>query len=348
MSNKVVTRNSSVELFRILATFLVLIVHFNGWFVGGMPVKLTTFDYQNIGQALIEAASCTCVNCFLVITGWYGLKFKWKHVWTIWSILVWIYVPFYIIESIINDDFSILRLIFKMIALVEESYYVQCYLMLLFLSPILNSFIKRFGKKILPYTLAFLAIEIIFDWILGNKCLAFGNGYMLTHFIFMYLLGQTAFLYRDRIHEIFNQQKGIMIYILGILLITSMYIVIPADRAFAYSNPLNIIMSFALFFLFERKTFHSHLVNWIGASTLAVYMAHVTPPVINILQKWDVFVLTNYSYTMYLLIISATILGVFTVSILYDKIRIMIFKKPGIYICNRLSLKLKKYSLGDE
>lgn len=27
-------RNSSVELFRIIATFLVLIVHFNGWFVG--------------------------------------------------------------------------------------------------------------------------------------------------------------------------------------------------------------------------------------------------------------------------------------------------------------------------
>lgn len=29
-------RNSSIELFRILATFLVLIVHWNGWFVGGI------------------------------------------------------------------------------------------------------------------------------------------------------------------------------------------------------------------------------------------------------------------------------------------------------------------------
>lgn len=33
-------RNSSIELFRILATFLVLIVHWNGWFVGGMPEKV--------------------------------------------------------------------------------------------------------------------------------------------------------------------------------------------------------------------------------------------------------------------------------------------------------------------
>ena len=39
MTNLVVKkqRNSSVELFRILATFLVLIVHLNGWLLGGTP-----------------------------------------------------------------------------------------------------------------------------------------------------------------------------------------------------------------------------------------------------------------------------------------------------------------------
>ena len=38
-------RNSSVELYRIIATLTVLIVHFNGWFVGGMPEK---FDWGNL------------------------------------------------------------------------------------------------------------------------------------------------------------------------------------------------------------------------------------------------------------------------------------------------------------
>lgn len=35
-SNKPISksRNSNIELFRIVATLLVLIVHFNGWFVG--------------------------------------------------------------------------------------------------------------------------------------------------------------------------------------------------------------------------------------------------------------------------------------------------------------------------
>lgn len=140
-------RNSSVEVFRITATFLVLIVHFNGWFVGGKPERLENFDVYPISQAGIEALSCTCVNCFLVITGWYGLRFKWVHVWNIWTILVWIYVPLYIVSSLLGNDFSIKIFILKTLAITQESYYVQCYLMLLFLSPILNSFIQRFGKK---------------------------------------------------------------------------------------------------------------------------------------------------------------------------------------------------------
>ena len=36
-------RNSSIEIYRIIATFAVLIFHFNGWLVGGMPKHFGTF-----------------------------------------------------------------------------------------------------------------------------------------------------------------------------------------------------------------------------------------------------------------------------------------------------------------
>lgn len=201
-------RNSSVELFRIIATFMVLIVHFNGWFIGGMPNKLTSLNIPTVSQALIESLSATCVNCFLVITGWYGLKFKWKHVITIWSILVSIYIPCYLLTVIYQGNFSIVTFLIKLFAFGQESYYVQCYLMLLFLSPILNAFIKKYGKRILPYSLAFWAIEIVFDWILKNRCLSFGHGYELTHFILMYILGQTAFMYKETVQNYITSQKG--------------------------------------------------------------------------------------------------------------------------------------------
>lgn len=53
-------RNSSIELYRIIATFTVLIVHFNGWFVDGMRgfVILLTFlfcvAYQKICESMVN------------------------------------------------------------------------------------------------------------------------------------------------------------------------------------------------------------------------------------------------------------------------------------------------------
>lgn len=337
-------RNSSVEIFRIIATFLVLIVHFNGWFLG-MPSKFAGLSLFTISQDVIESVSCICVNCFLVITGWYGLSFKWKHVWTIWSILVWIYVPFYILNYYITGNFSIWGFVMSIIALGRESYYVQCYLMLLFLSPVLNEFIKTFGRKILPYTLAFWTIEIIFDWILQNKCLGFGNGYELTHFILMYILGQTAFLYKEDIRKYYKTKYCILSLILGVILISNMYLFLSSKYCFDYSNPINIIMSFSLFFIFERKTFHNKAINWIASSTLAVYIIHVTPPLINVLREWDNYVLEAYTYISYLGIMSLTIIVVFIIGIYYDKIRLLFLSKICKNICNWLSSKTDKYSL---
>lgn len=337
-------RNSSVELFRIIATFLVLIVHFNGWFVD-MPSSFEGFTVINISQAFIEALSCTCVNCFLVITGWYGLKFKWKHVWTIWSILVFIYVPCYLVTAIYHHEISFVSLMMNIIAIGKESYYVQCYLMLLVLSPVLNSFISKYGGRILPYTLALWLIEFLFDWILKNQCLAFGHGYMLTHFILMYLLGQTAQLYQQEVSRYLTTERCLFVYILGSLLLTAMYFVIPKDTTFAYSNPLNVIMSFALFFIFERRNFTNKTINWISSSTLAVYILHCTPPIINVLLKWDNYAFVNYSYPHYLLCMLITIIAVFSICVTYDKIRCLFMPRIGESVCKWLSSKTSKYSL---
>lgn len=338
-------RNSSVELFRIIATFLVLIVHFNGWFVGGMPEKLVIFSLFRVSQAFIEALSCICVNCVLVITGWYGLKFKWKHVWTIWSVLVFIYVPAYIWQVYLEGNFSIVTLAMKFFALGQESYYVQCYLMLMFLSPILNVFIRSVNKKILPYSIAFWGIEIVFDWLLHNQYLGFGYGYMLTHFIFLYILGQTARLFKNDILSFVTTKLLLLTYLIGIIVLVAENIVISSDKVFAYSNPVNIIMTFSLFLLFERKFFYNNFVNQIGKSTLAVYIIHITYPLIVILQQIDSKILEEYPYWQYICIISVVIIAVFSAGIIYDRLRILVMNPIGDKVCSWMSSKVLKYSI---
>ncbi len=279
-------RNSSIETFRILATFLVLIVHFNGWFVG-MPVS---FDSSNIclssvSQALIEGFSVVCVNCFILISGYFGVKLKLKSIWNIWILLVSIYVPFYIAESIISHQFAIGPFLRCFVALDRESYYVQCYLFLIFLSPVLNLFVDKFKHKATSYVLAFALIAFIIDCISGNKCLAFGNGYQMTHFILMYLVGRMLFFNRDSMLKM-KRITYVTVYVACSLLIGILYMA-GVDWALYYTNPVNIIASSSLFIVFLYKTYSNQFVNSIAKSTFAVYIIHTTPPLTPYLMHID-------------------------------------------------------------
>ena len=208
---------------------------------------------------------------------------------------------------------------------------------------VLSAFIKKYGKRILPYSLAFWAIEIVFDWILKNRCLSFGHGYELTHFILMYILGQTAFMYKETVQNYITSQKGIAIYLIGAIVVTIGYIIIPAEISFAYSNPMNVVMSFALFIAFERYIFYNKFINILGKGTLTVYILHITSPAYNLLTKWDNYVFLHYSYANWLTIIFATIIIVFTCGIIYDRIRSILTSSINRCLTDWLNAKTNKY-----
>ena len=195
-------RNSGVELFRILATLLVLVVHLNGWMVGGIA---DSFDESTpvcirIGQHVIWSLSLCCVNCFLVISGWFGVKLKFTTLYRLWILIVSVYVPFYIANVIITPhDFSIWFLLQSILVFPRESYFVQNYIMLLFLSPVLNSFIDKYNGQITKWVKALFIIEFTMESVFANKCLFIEKGYSLFHFVVMYMLGRVAFINKEKL-----------------------------------------------------------------------------------------------------------------------------------------------------
>lgn len=77
MGNK--GRDSNIELLRVIAMFLVLIVH-SDFFSLGAPSKL---DIQNnfLDSSLrvfFQSLSIACVDIFVVISGWFGIRPKVK------------------------------------------------------------------------------------------------------------------------------------------------------------------------------------------------------------------------------------------------------------------------------
>lgn len=330
-------RNSSVELFRILATFLVLIAHLNGWMAGGLVEwnDVNIPSIHKVSQLIIASLCAVCVNCFLIISGWFGLNLKFSSVWKMWLLLFSIYVPFYLISCIFGDtEFSVPVFCMKLLAFPCENYFVQNYLMLLFISPVLNAFIEKHKDHLTIYTLTLLGVEVIMESVFQNKCLHIEDGYSLFHFVTMYMLARTAFMHREKIMKILKQW-----WIMGYFVCAAMVCLLqfsPYKHTWAYSNPVVIVESFMLFFPFLYITFYSKLINWLAGGAFAVYIIQVTNPVFENLFIFDQYVLGHFSYTTYLLLMLLFCILFFAVCIVYNEVmhRILIplMKPLGNYI----------------
>ena len=315
-------RDSSIELFRIIAAFAVLIVHFNGWFVGGLPNKLD-FGVLNWrwAQFFIAASTCICVNLFLIISGYFGLRLKISSVVHILLLLLGIYLPLYLVSVFcLHESFSTQKLISQFFVVSKSGYFVQCYLLLMFFSPVLNAFVNNNSRKtILCWGLLFWIIELWFGCIVEeiNKrdVMDFHNGYSLIHFILVYILARIVCLYKKEIIQI-----RILYWITGYVVCTIiLFLMYGIGLRWGYANPINIISSFCLFFPFLRFSFHNIKINSIAKSTFAVYLIQVADPVKSFLERLDYYLLCNCQYVLYLAAALLVIVAFFFCCIIYDK-----------------------------
>ena len=314
-------RNSSIELLRIVAMFFVVIVHCNGWLVGGLP---NNFDETNISifrssQAIIQAFTCTCVNLFLLISSYFGLNLKFKSIMKIIMVLISVSIPFYFVNCIAEEQFSARKLLTRLMVISRSGYFVECYLLLMFFSPLLNAFIKEQGRRVITWVLLFWAIEVYFEFIIHDEDLGFKNGYSFIHFVLIYMIGRSLYIYKEKLHSI-ESFKYMMSYILCTCIIFMSYMFFDMLSAFSYCSPFNIIASCSIFVLFTKYTFYNRVINWVASSTFTVYIIHTQPPVFNWLKSFDNFALTNYTYPKYVIMMGGVVTLVFWSSILYDKI----------------------------
>lgn len=311
-------RNSSIELYRIIATFAVLIVHFNGWFVGDWP--LPVYDISNptafrTGQMILEAMSIICVNMFVIISGYFGIKLKFSSIAKLYIYLALIYVPLYLVRFLLTHEFIFADFLEKCFVISYAGYFIQCYFMLMILSPVLNSFVEKYGRGILKWVLLFWALEFWFSCIMEVEELGYNQGYSLIHFVLMYMIARCIRLYEDDIKKV-RAWVWVLGYILSTVIISVSFIG-GIKWCWDYSNPVVVFSSVCSFLPFLYKTFHHKFINWIASGTLAVYIIQITYFIRSSLSALDIKLLETNSYPMYLLEIFVVILIVFVVSVLY-------------------------------
>ena len=312
-------RNSSIELYRIIATFAVLIVHFNGWFVGGVPER---FDFSNptlfrTGQVIIGAATVICVNMFILISGYFGIRLKLSTVIKLCIYLALIYIPFYFLYAA-SHGFVLKHFIGKCLVISNAGYFIQCYFMLMILSPVLNSFIEKYGKNCLKWVIVFFALEFWFGCMMHVEELGYNHGYSVIHFVLIYMIARCIRLYEQDIKRI-KPHVWIYGYLLSTVAIICCYL-LGIKWCWDYSNPIVVLSSVFTFLPFLYRTYYNKAINWIAGGTLAVYIIQVTSPAHDFLKAVDNHLLESYSYPMYLLLAFGVIVITFIGSMLYGKV----------------------------
>lgn len=265
-----INRNSSFELLRIIAQYMIVVYH------------ILLFCFINNGTSInpiIHKSICIPLHIgvilYVLISGYFGIRFSLKSVFRIVANLFVYGLIFALISHFcFGDKFGPSKIFF-----ISNSpfWFVNVYLMLYFLSPLLNK-LKiglTFTNRII--LLAILVWISCYIGLLGfDKSLALGKN--LIHFTLIYFIGDTLSLYRDRINKT-PLLYVIFLYFVINLFSIAIYITMPSSEfvysiAFNYNSPLLIANAICFFIPFMRIEFYSRSINYIATSCLAIYLIH--------------------------------------------------------------------------
>lgn len=333
METKKKMRDSNMELLRIVAMLLVLIYHTNFLSFGAPTIaEAKSLPLTVFARDLLNAGSVICVNLFVFISGWYGIKPKIKRFAEfLFQVAFIIAVTLLAYSLFTNHHFD--RHDFQAIFLMtNEMWFVKAYIVLYLFAPALNAFVEKASHKQLLLTIiAFYVFQTIYGW--GFVVVKWINdGYSPICFFGLYLLASYIRKYKNRVTAL-PAIYDLMIFI-GLVIINAALAFIIISNGFkaymwlnSYASPLVIIETIYLSLFFSKLSFRSNIINWIASSCFAAYLVHCSR---HILGEYCGIIRTIYDqyptwgFIIYVLLF---VIAVFFGSILLDKVRIIVWKQ---------------------
>lgn len=308
------TRNSNIEILRIISMAMILLLHFVGA-TFGLPsrAQLLDGDPTAVAKALTEAAAIVGVNCFVLISGYYGIRATWRGAFGYLFMCEFAAMTVYIARCI--DRGGIADGLGQTLMVLSDTnlWFVPAYFVLYLLSPILNGGFAALRGRRLHLMLGVLAfINIYLGWYRGGSINH--AGYSIMHLIFIYYIGHYISRKASTAKRI---SPAIYLLIYGITAcITAL------SLNYAYNSPSILLSSAALFLAFATmRPRHSAVVNWIASSVFMVYLLHKAPYCwlkLNLaLRTYE----ATHSRAEFLLWATTLFVLIFVASILVDQVR---------------------------
>lgn len=336
-------RDSNLELYRIIVMLLIVAHHYivNSGITELM--KSEPLNSKSIFLYLFGAWGKTGINCFMLITGYFmctgsiSIKKFLKILLQVKFYSIVIYVIFVLtryepvsMTGILNSIIPIRNI---------GTNFTNCYEMFYLLIPLLNILIRNMNKRQHEYLLMVSGFIYIFLGTFRQVTMNYVSWFIVLYFIASYIR-----LYPRKIYE---KTKVWGIMTAGLLVTASLSVILglwTCKWTYFFVSDSNTILAVCLgvcsFLLFKNlKMGHCKVINYIAASTFGVLQIHANS---DTMRKWlwgtllnvKGIVINDFGYVCTHAILSVII--IFAVCVLIDKLRIRFVEKPLFIYLDRL------------
>jgi surface polysaccharide O-acyltransferase-like enzyme len=335
-------REYNVDLFRIIASILVIFLHVLGQ--GGILAHSSGDFIKNGAAWLLEIAAYCAVNCFALISG-YVMCTRSVKVKSI--IALWFQVIFYslTISSLffifLPESRTIKNLVIALFPIIgRQWWYVSAYFAMFFFIPFLNEAINRISKETFGKLLIVILIVVCcIDCVIPTDAFILNNGYSPIWLMIVYLFG--AYLKKYDIKEKITALKSLIGFFAMVIITFASKIAIhfltakilgeaKYDNTFISYTSITILFASIFLFLFclNIKTggFGAKLIAFFSPATLGIYLIHVQPLVFEYILKDAFAPFVNKHFAIMIAYIFIAVLAIFISCSIIELLRIGLFK----------------------
>ena len=285
------TRNSSIELLRIIALMGVILLHYNNREAGGGFKYVTDGSINQCYLYLIENIFVCAVDLFIMISAFYLSTTKKRKIIKVVELnlqVIAFRVAGYLISALIDGEQILLKAIIRY--MLPVNYFVILYSVLYILSPYINVLLEKIRKqdfkKLVLWLIGLFSIwtslvdlleNIVghtFDGLSTVGMYGSQYGYSIVNFVLLYFIG--AYI---RVNKIQLKKRTAAISILVLLCVMFFVSLLEhkiglAESVWNYNNPLVIVMAILVLLLFMNFNYCNRGINELAKGAFTCFLFH--------------------------------------------------------------------------
>ena len=273
MSKKSKTRNSSIELLRILLMTMIVMHH--------VVSSVIALAFSSHSWACFDVFLHTAVVVFVLISGYFGIRFSWKRLFSLVLQVIFYSILLFVVVGIIKGSWD--GWFFAFLPFSNNYYwFVTVYLQLYLVSFFLNKLFDYCSEREFLMLLGVMAFFVFYLGFLRKNEIC-DDGKNLVNFIFLYQVGYGIRSFNTKFVVI---KTPIFVSLIVMIAIIVLCFFIPDNHnlfihsvvfLYKYNSPFLILLSVILLLVFLNIKMQSKMINYLASSSFSIYLIHEHP-----------------------------------------------------------------------